>query len=84
MASPQNQGTSWLVCSGMRRAVDIVNELGMAHMANCSGNEAAAGQGGMCKMNVVEEQGMGQRQGGRRGNSCARQWQDGIGELRMI
>ena len=51
---------SWLVHSSMRRAVDIINELGMAHVANCSGNEAAAGQGGMCEMNMVEEQGMGQ------------------------
>ena len=31
----------------------------------CGGNEAAAEQGRMCKMNAVEEQGMGRRWGGR-------------------
>ena len=37
----------------------------------CGGNEAAVGQGGMCEMNAVEEQGMGQQRGGRCGEATA-------------
>ena len=37
----------------------------------CSRNEAAMEQVGMCEMNVVEEQGMGRRWGGRCGEATA-------------